>query len=100
MRDEILKQMLAEASQDKPVTRETIMHTFRISDLSARKMIEDLREQGVRVCGQNTDKGYWIAKTQEEYERFRRDYVAKATTLFRRARKIDEENGKKEGRIF
>ena len=100
MRDEILKKMLAEASQDKPVTRETIMHTYRVSDRSARKMIEDLREQGVRVCGQNTDKGYWIAKTQEEYERFRRDYVAKATTIFRRARNMDEETDKRQVSMF
>ena len=91
MREEVLKEMLDNASRDHPVTRDKIMSTFLVSDRTARKMIEALREKGVRVCGMNTDKGYWIAKTQKEYEAFRREYVSKAATIFRRAANMDNQ---------
>lgn len=91
MREELLKDMLDKASKDNPVTREDIMSTFCVSDRTARKMIETLREKGVRVCGQNMDRGYWIAKSQKEYEVFRRDYVSKAVTIFRRAKNMDNQ---------
>lgn len=91
MRNEILKIMLDKASKKNPVTRKEICDTFYIGDRKARRMIEELREQGVRVCGLNTTEGYWIAKTQDEYEQFRRDYAAKAATIFRRVRNMDNQ---------
>lgn len=100
MKLEILKAMLEEASKDKPVTRERIKNTFLVTDRTARSMIEELREQGVRVCGQNDIDGYWIAKTQEEYERFRRDYMSKAATIFRRVQSMDNQTNEGQVNIF
>lgn len=100
MKLEILKGMLGEASKDKPVTRQQIKNTFLVSDRTARAMIEELREQGVRVCGQNDIDGYWIAKTQEEYKRFRRDYMSKAATIFRRVQSMDNQNDEGQVNIF
>lgn len=100
MREDVLKNMLDNASRDHPVTREEITRTFRVSDRTARKMIEDLREKGVRVCGMNTDKGYWIAKTQKEYEVFRREYVSKATTIFRRAVNMDMQTDERQVNMY
>ena len=97
MREELLKEMLDKADKDHPITRDEIISRFHVSDRRARKMIEELREKGIRVCGLNTTEGYWIAKTQAEYERFRRDYVSKATTIFRRATNMDNQTN--EGQV-
>ena len=93
---EKLRQRLENATEERPVTRASIMIQFRITDRRARKMIEDLRDQGVRVCGLSKESGYWIAKTQSEYERFRRDYVSKATTILRRTKNMDERTDKRQ----
>lgn len=93
---EKLRQRLEMATEDLPVTRASIMIQFHITDRRARKMIEDLRDQGVRVCGLSKESGYWIAKTQSEYERFRRDYVSKATTILRRTKNMDERTDKRQ----
>lgn len=100
MRLEVLKDMLKRASKDKPVTREEIRTTFLVSDRAARAMVEALREQGVRVCGQNDIDGYWIAKTEEEYQRFRRDYMSKAATIFRRVNNMDNQSDEGQVNIF
>lgn len=97
MREELLKLMLHQADKEHPVTREQISRQFCVGDRTARKMIEALREQGVRVCGLNEQEGCWIAKTQEEYERFRRDYASKAATIFRRMKNMD--NQSEEGQV-
>lgn len=97
MREEVLKQMLERADKEHPVTREQIMNTFKVSERKARKMIEELRRMGVRVCGLNTTEGYWIAKNQKEYERFRRDYLSKATTIIQITSNMD--NQSEEGQV-
>ena len=97
MREELLKEMLDKADKDHPITRDEIISRFHVSDRRARKMIEELRERGIRVCGLNTTEGYWIAKSQDEYEQFRRDYAAKAATIFRRVKNMD--NQSEEGQV-
>lgn len=97
MREELLKDMLNKANKENPVTRKDICETFYVGDRKARRLIEELREQGIRVCGLNTTEGYWIAKSQDEYEQFRRDYAAKAATIFRRVRNMD--NQSEEGQV-
>lgn len=84
-----LLEMLDRATKYKPVTRNDIITTFGISDRHARHMIEDLREKGHRVCGSSDNYGYWLAKSDNEYLAFRREYVSKATTIMRRAGKMD-----------
>ena len=96
MRLDILRDMLDRADKEHPVTRQEICHTFLVSDRKARNMIEELREQGIRVCGTSQAEGYWIAKTQKEYEAFRRDYTAKARTILRRAGNMDAETDERQ----
>lgn len=84
-----LLEMLDRATKYKPVTRNDIITTFGISDRQARRMVEDLREKGHRVCGSSDNYGYWLAKSDNEYLAFRREYVSKATTIMRRAGKMD-----------
>ena len=85
----MLLHMLESATREKPVLRSDIMRTMKITDRAARKMVEALRENGVRVCSTSGGKGYWIAKTDAGYLEFRRDYISKATTILRRAGKMD-----------
>ena len=84
-----LLEMLDRATKYKPVTRNDIITTFGISDRQARRMVEDLREKGHRVCGSSDNYGYWLAKSERDYLAFRREYVSKATTIMRRAGKMD-----------
>lgn len=84
-----LLEMLDRATKYKPVTRNDIITTFGISDRQARRMVEDLREKGHRVCGTANGYGYYIAKSERDYLAFRREYVSKATTIMRRAGKMD-----------
>lgn len=96
MRLEVLKEMLDKADRYHPVTREDICKTFHVGDRTARKMIEELREQGIRVYGVNDTEGYWLCKTQQEYERFRRDYTAKARTIYRRTKNMDAQTDERQ----
>lgn len=100
MRLEVLKNMLDKADRNHPVTREMICRTFLVGDRTARKMIEELRERGVRVYGVNDSEGYWLCKTQQEYERFRRDYTAKARTIYRRTKNMDAQTDERQVDIF
>ena len=100
MRLDILKDMLDRSDKEHPVTRGDICKTFHVGDRTARRMIEELREQGVRVCGVNDTEGYWICKTQQEYERFRRDYTAKARTIYRRTKNMDAHTDERQVDIF
>ena len=100
MRLDILKDMLDRADKEHPVTRGDICKTFRVGDRTARRMIEELREQGVRVYGVNDTEGYWLCKTQQEYERFRRDYTEKARTIYRRTKNMDAQTDERQVDIF
>lgn len=95
-----LKDMLNKASIENPVSRNEICKTFHISDRVARKMVEYLRDKGVRVCGRNDINGYWIAKTEEEYRAFRREYMSKAATIFRRVSNMDNQTDQRQVNLF
>lgn len=85
MYDEILK-----GSRDKPVKRESICLALNKSDRQVRKEIEELRAKGERICyGKATRRGYYIAKTEEEYLEFRKRYIAYALRQLYLASKMD-----------
>ena len=85
----IIYNTIRAASIDKPASRETLIVRTGLPDRQVRKHIEELREQGVRVCGTSRDKGYWIAANEKEYQAFRLDYMSKAKTIFRRTQAMD-----------
>lgn len=87
MKKELLN-MLSSACRDRPVTREDIRGRFRISDRTARGLIEDLRDDGYPVIGTSDSKGYWIARSDAELNAFMRNYTAKAVTIQKRAYKM------------
>lgn len=77
--------MLEHASRDEPVTRQDIRTTFHVTDRVARKMVEQLRDNGYPVIGISSREGYWMARSEKELQVFMRDYTAKARTIDRRA---------------
>lgn len=51
------------------VPREYLAEVLGVSDRQMRKMIEDAKRDGLVVCNDQDDKGYYIADTPEEYGR-------------------------------
>lgn len=83
--EEILK-----GSREHPVKRETICLALNKSDRAVRREIEELRASGERICyGRATKRGYYIAKTEEEYLEFRKRYLAYALRQLYIAGKMD-----------
>ena len=85
----IIYNTIAAASKDQPAGREILTAKTGLGERAVRGVIEDLREQGVRVCGLSKGKGYWIAANENEYQAFRADYISKAKTIFRRTHAMD-----------
>lgn len=59
------------------------------SDRQVRLAIESLRGQGMLVCNLLTGDGYYLARTMDEYQEFRRKYASYAVTIFERVRSMD-----------
>ena len=90
-RELVLLDMLDKASKANPVTRERMKNTFYVGDRTCRDMITNIRKQGHRVVTDSKNGGYWIAKSESEYRKFRPHYVAYAEDIFDTAEKMDNE---------
>lgn len=86
---QIIFEMLCEASRIKPVSKLSMMAATGKSERAVRHCIENMREQGIRAVGTSDKAGYYIAENEKEYRQFRRNYMSKATTIFRRVRAMD-----------
>ena len=62
----------------------------QVSDRQVRKSIEILRHRGIRICNLQDGDGYFVAATEDEYQRFKAHYVARARTIFLVIRAMDE----------
>ena len=51
----------------------------------------------LEILKEMLDKADRLCKTQHEYERFRRDYTAKARTIYRRTKKYGRADRRKAG---
>ena len=51
------------------VPRESLAEILGVSDRKMRKMIEDAKRDGLVICNDQDDEGYYIADTPEEYGR-------------------------------
>lgn len=86
---QLIYEMLCEASRRKPALKQEMMDATGKGEREVRHVIEDMREQGVRVVGSSDRAGYYIAENEKEYQHFRRNYISKAVTIFRRVRAMD-----------
>lgn len=87
--DEMVLEALMGATKSNPLTRDRLRDITKMRDSVAREIIGRLRDQGYRVIGSAGVKGYWIAKSDEEYLAFRAEYHAKAMTYLRRVQAMD-----------
>ena len=57
------------------ISREDLCESLGVSDRKMRKMVERARRDGLAICNDLDDDGYYIADTPEEYDRqYRRIY--------------------------
>ena len=79
-------------SRDKanPISRHELIRMYGVPDRSIRRSIEELREKGHRICATSCDRGYYLAGSDEQFQRFLKDYTSKAYTIIRRAGAIEK----------
>ena len=75
------------ATKDNPITRADLCHATKMCDRRVRREIEKFRKEGIRIC---SSTGYWIAKTDEEYRDFAKNYGAHAWEIIRTLKRMDE----------
>ena len=89
MKDYILT-LLKCANKENPMDRKHIAEINQVPERKIRRIINDIRDEGIRVVSDSESGGYWIAKTEEEYKRFRAEYVSRATKIFGTVKAMDE----------
>lgn len=83
--------------RDKAITRERIneillrYHNMEISERTLRRVMEEIRRMGIRLCDLEDGSGLFIAKTQAEYDAFKLRYASHAWSLIKTVRAMDEE---------
>lgn len=88
--------LLKSASKDHPMDRRHIAEVTQVPERSIRLIINNLRNEGIRVVSDSESGGYWIAKNENEYKRFRAEYISRATKIFDTVKAMD---GATEGQI-
>ena len=77
---------ITEHDKTNPISRRELTDLFQMTDRNVRKNIEELRKKGHRICSTTSQKGYYTAKSEEEFRQFLRQYVSPAKTSFETAR--------------
>ena len=82
--------LLQKASVYTPMDRRVSARWLGVSEREIRKRIEELRNDGYRIVSSSTNGGYWLATTDEEYTRFRAEYISRATKIFETVKAMDK----------
>lgn len=96
MNKEAVLARIVARSLDNPISRAELAQETTLSDREVRRIIRTLRESGIRIAGTSKSKGYYLIRTESEYKDFRRDYLAKATSIYKAIMAMDEAT---EGRV-
>lgn len=93
------------ATKDRPATRDELARLasarkHKDPDRAVRYRIQRLRIQGIPVCSFADQSGYWIAQSQEEYRRFKRQYTHHAKEIFRATAAMDKTMNEQEDRLL
>jgi len=78
-----LHNRLKTTTKNTPMNRYAEARILGVSERTIRLLITALREEGVRVCSDSSGRGYWIAEGEEDYKRFRAEYVSRASNIFK-----------------
>ena len=88
MKQSVLE-LLKKASIYTPMDRRVSARWLGVSEREIRKRIEELRREGYRIVSSSINGGYWLATTDEEYARFRAEYISRATKIFETVKAMD-----------
>lgn len=88
LRKQSMLMWLSMTDSDRRMSRESVAEIAG-SDRAARKMIQELRNEGHRICSDSYHPGYYIAKTDEDYARIRKELTHRAYELLRTVRAMD-----------
>ena len=80
---------LERATKWDPATRRELVFLTKKDDRTVRDMIKAIRKKGGRVCSLSTRYGYWVAKSDEEYKDFRKEYTSRICDLAETLRAMD-----------
>jgi len=86
-------EMLLDLKDGERLTRRDLVFRLKLPDRTCRGIIEDLRRSGVRVCSGGGAPGYYLARTDEEYRDFEREYLSRAYKALATAKRMRESNG-------
>lgn len=82
-------QALDKADRKNPLSIEDISELIDVCEQSyCRKLISDMRDMGIPVISYQGRRGYWLAKTEEDMDKFCKSYTANAVKRLRRAEEI------------
>lgn len=76
-------------NKERPMSRYAVAKELNVNERTVRETINALRKDGIRVCSDSNGHGYWIAKSEEEYKRFRAEYVSRAVKIFETVGRMD-----------
>lgn len=89
MSNDILFDLLNDATKDKPVCRFEYQLRTGKPERKFRLDVEKMRKSAIRVVSNNGRGGYWIAKSTEEYLAFRGPYVARIKSMIDTVKAMD-----------
>lgn len=92
-----LKVLLCESLQrgeGNSKSRERLSKEIGVSDRALRNCIAALRKEGIPVCSNSKNSGYYIANTNEEIKHFVNENHKKAMVMLHINKKVQEGFGK------
>ncbi|MDY4129517.1 MAG: HTH domain-containing protein [Peptostreptococcus porci] len=88
MQQQLKEQVLRQLS-DEPIKREDLSRRLGVSDRGVREAIARLREQGIPICSNSDNKGYWLARNEAEINHTIKEYRARAFKMLKVAKALE-----------
>lgn len=77
------------SSFSQPVSRDSLRVWTKCNDRQNRDAITDLRKMGYRIGSYSGGKGYWMCRSDEEYQLVRNMYLSKARDMLETVSAMD-----------
>lgn len=83
-----LKERLAEMLTDRPQSRQVLATKLGVSDRRLRRLVQELRKEGVPVYSSSYEKGYRYG-TDAEMQKYKAEVVHRIAELMKIVRALD-----------
>lgn len=80
---------LVYSSKEQPVSRETLKVWTKAGDRENRRAIRELRKMGFRIASSGRRNGYYLCKSNDEYQEIRSEYISKAMDMLETVCRMD-----------